>query len=209
MAREVALALDARTGAILVEDTHALPLELRDMLERLAGPPQAIACAAPPAVLALSPASPEELATQPCVRLAGYWHDSLIEGPGRRSVAKLQGCPLRCRGCIAPDSWDAAGGFSLPFLLAVGLLDGAVLEQVRHERIHDPRVRALSARAARRAGRAGERNRPVEGRRALTGQASGSVRLESRGEIEAKFHDNAQRTLSAQRAGELMRLAAG
>ncbi len=41
--------------------------------------------------------------------------------------------------------------------------------------------------------------------RALTGQVSGSVRLESREEIEAKFHDNAQRTLSAQRAGEPLR----
>jgi hypothetical protein len=39
------------------------------------------------------PESAEELAAEPCVRLAGYWHDSLIEGPGRRSVAKVQGCP--------------------------------------------------------------------------------------------------------------------
>ncbi len=78
------------------------------MLERLAGPPQALACAAPPAALALSPASPEELATQPCVRLAGYWHDSLIEGPGRRSGAKRQRSGQPCRSCIAPDSWETS-----------------------------------------------------------------------------------------------------
>ena len=74
VAREVALALDARTGALLLEDTRGLPRDVREALEQLAG--------------------------APCVRLAGYWHDSLIEGPGRRSVAKLQGCPIRCRGFI-------------------------------------------------------------------------------------------------------------
>jgi anaerobic ribonucleoside-triphosphate reductase activating protein len=120
----LAVALDARTGALLVEDTHALPPDLRDTLERLVGRPQTIACAAPPAVRTLAPASAEELAAEPCVRLAGYWSDSLIEGPGWRSVAKLQGCPLRCRGCITPDSWDAAGGHVVPVgRLAEALLD--------------------------------------------------------------------------------------
>ncbi len=126
MAREVAIALDGNTGALLVEDTGRLPSELRDALERLAGPAREIACAAPPEVRTLAPASPEELAALPCVRLAGYWHDSLIEGPGRRSVAKLQGCPLRCHGCITPDSWDAAGGRLVPVeRLAAALLDPA------------------------------------------------------------------------------------
>ncbi len=129
VAREVALALDARTGALLIEDTRGLPRDVRGALEQLAGPPQAIACAAPPAVRSLAPASPEELAGAPCVRLAGYWHDSLIEGPGRRSVAKLQGCPIRCRGCVTPDSWDAAGGRVVP----VSRLTDALLDPA-HER---------------------------------------------------------------------------
>jgi hypothetical protein len=33
--------------------------------------------------------------------------------------------------------------------------------------------------------------------RVLTGSASGSVRLESREEVEAKFRNNAERTISA------------
>ena len=95
-------------------------------MERLLGPGEAPACAAPAAVISLQPATPEELAGGPCVRMACYWHDSLIEGPGRRSTAKLQGCLLRCRGCVTPESWDPAGGVLVPVdRLAAALLDPA------------------------------------------------------------------------------------
>ena len=119
-----ALTIDAATGRLLVERPEHLPRVLLGTLERLVGPGEMIACAAPTVVLALPPATPDELAGGPCVRMAGYWHDSLIEGPGRRSTAKLQGCPLRCRGCVTPDSWDPAGGFVVPVdRLAAALLD--------------------------------------------------------------------------------------
>jgi anaerobic ribonucleoside-triphosphate reductase activating protein len=36
-----------------------------------------------------------------------------VLGPGRRAVIWVQGCPLRCPGCIVPESWDPAGGEAL------------------------------------------------------------------------------------------------
>lgn len=33
-----------------------------------------------------------------------------LDGPGLRAVVFLQGCPLRCRYCHNPDTWDLAGG---------------------------------------------------------------------------------------------------
>lgn len=124
MAGELIVTLDVTTGTLLVEGPDHLSRELRDALESLAGPARTIACAAPIEVETLTPASPEELTGRDCVRIAGYWHGSLIEGPGRRTTVKLQGCPIRCRGCVTPDSWDTNGGFLVPVnRVAEALLD--------------------------------------------------------------------------------------
>lgn len=44
----------------------------------------------------------DEAAQGPLVRIAGYYHNSLIEGPGRRSCVLLSGCDLKCKGCWVP-----------------------------------------------------------------------------------------------------------
>jgi len=116
--------MDRATGRLLVERPSDPPAAFLGALEALLGPGEALACAAPTTLLTLPRATADELAGGPSVRLAGYWHDSLIEGPGRRSTAKLSGCPLRCRGCVAQESWDLAGGVPVPAdRLAAALLD--------------------------------------------------------------------------------------
>jgi len=116
--------VDTTTGTLLVEGPDHLSRQLRDALERLVGPARTIACAAPIEVQTLTPASPAEVTDGDCVRIAGYWHASLIEGPGRRTTVKFQGCPIRCGECITPDSWDTNGGFLVSVdRLATTLLD--------------------------------------------------------------------------------------
>jgi anaerobic ribonucleoside-triphosphate reductase activating protein len=34
-------------------------------------------------------------------------------GPGNRAVVWVQGCSLRCTGCMVPETWDAAGGYQV------------------------------------------------------------------------------------------------
>jgi len=48
------------------------------------------------------------------VRVARIHHGSVVDGPGRRSVVQLQGCPIRCPGCHVPETHDPAGGVVLP-----------------------------------------------------------------------------------------------
>lgn len=118
--------IDRATGAVLLEAPQHVPSAILDHLRVGLGQGQEIACAAPSTLLTVPPPSREELASNTCVRIAGYYHNSLIEGPGRRSTAKLQGCPIRCRGCVTPDSWDPAAGTLIPVnRLAQALLDPA------------------------------------------------------------------------------------
>ena len=36
-----------------------------------------------------------------------------VDGPGIRFVVFMQGCPLRCKYCHNPDTWNVSGGFDM------------------------------------------------------------------------------------------------
>ena len=62
------------------------------------------------------------------LRVARLYHGSVTDGPGRRSVLAVQGCPLRCPGCYVPETHDPRGGVALPVTQLRDLLlaaDGA------------------------------------------------------------------------------------
>jgi anaerobic ribonucleoside-triphosphate reductase activating protein len=119
---EITWILDETTGQLLVEGltSEEAPQLVGDLLP----PAREVYCAAPMEVLHLPPASSDEIAQSTCVRIAGFYHNSLIEGPGRRSTVKFQGCVTACHGCIARETWDRQGGYLVPVdRLADALLD--------------------------------------------------------------------------------------
>jgi anaerobic ribonucleoside-triphosphate reductase activating protein len=119
---EITWILDETTGQLLVEGLTSE--EASPLVGDLLPPAREVYCAAPMEVFHLPPASSEEIAQSTCVRIAGFYHNSLIEGPGRRSTVKFQGCVTACRGCIARDTWDRQGGYLVPVdRLADALLD--------------------------------------------------------------------------------------
>jgi len=120
----VTLILDELSGDLLLEDPDHLPAEVLADLATVLGPGRELGCARPVALLAPPVADPAELAASTCVRIAGYYHHSLVEGPGRRSSALLSGCDLGCRGCWVPHLHSSAGGALVPVdRLAAALLD--------------------------------------------------------------------------------------
>ncbi len=79
------------------------------VVRTIAGEGKECGCARPINVLPV-PITRESHASEARVRIAGYYHDSLVEGPGRRSSVLFQFCPLSCKGCWVPDLHSPDGG---------------------------------------------------------------------------------------------------
>jgi anaerobic ribonucleoside-triphosphate reductase activating protein len=111
--------LDPSTGQLVaegltVEEASALAGDLLPAARE-------INCARP---LAASPLPAAADAGGPKLRVARIYHGSMVDGPGRRSVVQLQGCPIRCPGCYVPETHDPAAGVALGVAdVAAALLD--------------------------------------------------------------------------------------
>lgn len=58
------------------------------------------------------------------IRLAAdLQSDSIVDGPGLRTVIWTQGCPHHCRGCQNPQTWDENGGGLVPIDMVLEAID--------------------------------------------------------------------------------------
>ncbi|MBA3632373.1 MAG: radical SAM protein [Acidobacteria bacterium] len=110
---EITFIVDELQDAILVEDNQDYRLDATHHLRSVLGEGQEIGCARPLEIIKPPIASPEETAERTSVRIAGYYHNSLTEGPGRRSSVLFQFCPLKCKGCYVPQLHDKKSGTSV------------------------------------------------------------------------------------------------
>lgn len=106
---ELTWVIDPTTGDLAVEGlaTARLAALADDLL-----PPGLIAnCARPAKSMPLM--ADRSVPGVTLLQVARIYHGSVVDGPGRRSVLQLQGCPIRCPGCYVPDTQDPHGGLSL------------------------------------------------------------------------------------------------
>jgi len=116
---EITWTIDRATGNLVVE---GLTLEEASALgEDLGGRVAELNCGKPLPNTVLTPANQ----TLPLVRIAGIYHGSLVDGPGRRSVVRFQGCPIGCRGCYVPETHSLTGGMSVSIASVAAELTGA------------------------------------------------------------------------------------
>ncbi len=135
--RELVHLIDAATGELTLEG-----LSLEEALslpEELDLSPRELNCARPLDSAPLAPgtgsprarskprqaiASVKQATASVDVRVRVYrvYHGSVVDGPGRRSVLQVQGCPIRCPGCYVPQTHDPAGGVELSVGEALELL---------------------------------------------------------------------------------------
>lgn len=121
---EISFIIDELNGTLLVEDTPELKPDVREELTSHLGTAREMGCARPLTVIPPPVVSPEEKAEAICVRISGYYHNSLCEGPGRRSSVLFQSCPLKCKGCWVTELHSEGAGELVPVTqLAIKLLD--------------------------------------------------------------------------------------
>jgi anaerobic ribonucleoside-triphosphate reductase activating protein len=107
---ELTFIVDDLRGAILVEDNPDLSRDVIEHLRWAFGEAQEIGCARPLEII--KPIADESAngLENLSVRIAGYYHNSLTEGPGRRSSVLFQFCPLKCKGCWTPQLHSKEAG---------------------------------------------------------------------------------------------------
>ena len=99
--------VDPTTGALTVEGLDRAGWAA--LAGDLTGPPHEVNCARPAAGndgplfsrdggLGGAPGAASE--SERTLRVARIYHGSVVDGPGRRSVVQVQGCPIRCPGFI-------------------------------------------------------------------------------------------------------------
>ena len=106
--RETTWIIDPHTGALTVEGLSQA--ELKTVAADLLPAGAQVNCARP---INIEPFGASPTLIEPgetTLRVFRIYHGSVVEGPGRRSVAQLSGCDRHCEGCFAVETWPMESG---------------------------------------------------------------------------------------------------
>lgn len=116
MNKEVVFVLEPDAGRVTVEISQT-PTQGVDDLTRDLGNRVNLNCAKPPERSQWSlPILRSQLATVPTesdrfsIFLYRVYHNSVVDGPGRRMVIQTAGCSIRCVGCHVPQTHETSNG---------------------------------------------------------------------------------------------------
>lgn len=117
MSKEVVFVLEPDTGRVTVEFSQISTQTVEELADDL-GTQVNLNCAKPaqkerylPVLETGSPKKPENTESDAfSIWLYRLYHNSVVDGPGRRSVIQLSGCSIRCEGCFVPQTWNQQNG---------------------------------------------------------------------------------------------------
>jgi len=120
-AKETTWIIDHATGALTIEGLTER--ELLSVASHLLPEAAHVNCArpinAPPMQIGSNATAVSE---EERLRVFRVYHGSVVEGPGRRSVAQVSGCPILCRGCSVPQTHRLDAGALLSISEVVRLV---------------------------------------------------------------------------------------
>ena len=114
--------IDAQSGDLTIEGLQQS--ELVELVADLLPPGKQVNCARPINIEPLRGPSTRVAGERPTVRIFRIYHNSVVEGPGRRSVVQFSGCEKQCPGCFAVETWPMDSGVEM----TVGEVVEAVLD---------------------------------------------------------------------------------
>ncbi|MCP9496587.1 MAG: radical SAM protein [Pyrinomonadaceae bacterium MAG19_C2-C3] len=119
--KEITWIIDHATGALTVEGLT--DRELSEVANDVLPGGAKVNCARPINIPPLyNIASSVTQAEDESLQVFRIYHGSVVEGPGRRSVAQLSGCPLNCVGCFSTETHPYEAGVRMSNSEVVTLL---------------------------------------------------------------------------------------
>ena len=111
MSKEITFILEPDNGKVTTE-VSGMSAEMLTEIRHDLGDSQKVNCAKPlqTSVAKLSETTDSSSDDSQSIWLYRIYHNSVVDGPGRRSVIQVAGCSIRCPGCYVPETHDRSNG---------------------------------------------------------------------------------------------------
>jgi anaerobic ribonucleoside-triphosphate reductase activating protein len=109
--KEATWIIDSHNGELTVEGLRRS--ELVELAADILPAASSIDCARPINIEPLRNSSASTSTGEPFLRVFRIYHNSVVEGPGRRSVIQTAGCLTKCSNCFVPETHDVDGGVEM------------------------------------------------------------------------------------------------
>jgi anaerobic ribonucleoside-triphosphate reductase activating protein len=109
--KETMWIIDIHSGDLTVEGLRRS--EMRELAADILPSGASVNCAHPINIEPLRNSSTHNSNGGPSLRVFRIYHNSVVEGPGRRSVLQTSGCLTRCPNCFVPETHDVNGGVKM------------------------------------------------------------------------------------------------
>ncbi len=105
MSKEITFILEPDSGKLTTEVSGVSNAVLTDLRDEC-GTSQNVNCGKPlqGKAVQLHPSNEPASHDNQYIWLYRIYHNSVVDGPGRRSVVQVSGCSIRCPGCYVPDT---------------------------------------------------------------------------------------------------------
>lgn len=131
MKNEITFIVEPDRGRVTLEISGA-PKRVIAEFERDCGKATEVNCGKPsgkrPVSETRKPVPPRQ--DNSSIWLYRLYHNSVVDGPGRRSVVQVAGCSIRCEGCYVPETHERQNGSMVSIS---SIVDGVVVQRSHHD----------------------------------------------------------------------------